>query len=157
MNRFITYQNNESIQYAHSIIPASILERLNFDYLVGYDPVYAGLFDNEICEDGRSYRNTACVAYPFHQLIHNGKTTIVLPGYLPYYHIVHEIGHVLDEYLNFEHKTIPVTEYAKTNRQESFAEAFTAWLFYGYAQFNLRTQSGIDDNTESLFLSLTRR
>ncbi len=157
MNRFITYQNNEAIQYAHSIIPDSILSRLHFDYLIGCDPVYTGLFRDVATSDGRSYRETACVAYPFHQLVSNPKTTIIIPKTLCPTYIVHEIGHVLDEYFNFKHTAIPVTDYAKTNRQEAFAEAFTAWLFYGYTQINLKTASGIDNKTYSLFESLIRR
>jgi hypothetical protein len=60
------------------------------------------------------------------------RTTIVLPT--PHYpiSIVHELGHVLDEALNFDHEATPVTAYAKTDRYEAFAEAFTSWLYWGY-------------------------
>lgn len=158
MNRVMTWQNNEAIQFAYKVIPQPILDRLHFDYLIGCDPVYIGFFDYDDTEDGRSYRDTACVAYPYHQKLNKDrqKTTIVTPKILSPIHIVHEIGHVLHEYLNFEHDAIPVTDYAKTDIREAFAEAFTAWLFYNYATIPLKTQHEIDNRTFALFQELAR-
>ena len=152
MNRVVTYYNNGAIQEAHRVIPKTILSRLHFDYFIGCDPVYAGLFNDEKTKDGRSYHITACVAYPYHQLVSKNlrKTTIVIPTSLPPVNIVHEIGHVLDEYLGFNHDAVPVTEYAKVDRAEAFAEAFTAWLYWGYASKPCKTASEIDDKTDSL-------
>ena len=154
MNRFYTYRNNEAIQAAHRIIPNSILNRLHFDYFIGADPIYAGISDYEKTTDGRSYRDTACVMYPWHFRLTKEKTTIVIPKERTPRTIIHEIGHVIDEYLGFEHIAVPVTEYAKTDRYEAFAEAFTAWLLLGYANYPCKTVSGIDLKTESLFESL---
>lgn len=47
--------------------------------------------------------------------------------------LVHELGHVLDETLGFTTHADPVSWYARGDRQEAFAEAFTAWLIPGYA------------------------
>lgn len=156
MNRITSYGLNPAICKALDTIPQGIISRLHFDWLIGCDPVYIGLHNDTDIGDGRSYRNTGHVAYR-HNQINRGKTTIVIPdpdGFWPPYLIVHEIAHVLDEYLGWEHKAIPVTEYGKTNNLEAFAEAFTAWLFYGYATIKLPTQSEIDPVTEALFESL---
>lgn len=156
MNRIVTYKNNEAILKAHSIIPKSILDRLHFDYLIGVDPVYAGLHNHIDTGDKRSYRDTAHVAYAHNQCLanRNKRTTIVIPKLLEPCHVVHEIAHVLDEYLGWEWEAIPITEYAKTDRLEAFAEAFTAWLFYNYATIPIKTQSEIDNKTLTLFESL---
>ncbi len=148
--------NNEAIQYAHSVIPSSILLRLHFDYFVAADPVYSGFFNYETTPDGRSYRNIACVAYPFHQLVSKDrqKTTIILPTKVYWATVIHEIGHVLHEYLNFEIEPVPVTKYAQTNSREAFADSFLAWIDNYWVEFNLKTVSGIDLATQSLLESL---
>ncbi len=46
--------------------------------------------------------------------------------------VIHELGHVLDESLGFRQIVNPVTEYAKINRREAFAEAFTTLFFWNY-------------------------
>ena len=151
MERICTSYNNAAIQFAHAVIPDSILNHLHFDYFIGCDPIFAGLFGYEDAEDGRSYHHTNCVAYPFHQLLPKDKqkTTIVIPHKISEIYTIHEIGHVLDEYLNFNCEVVPITEYAKVNRMEAFAEAFVAWLIKGYSQLR------IDPKTLSLFESLT--
>ena len=155
MERITTYQNNNAIQRAHSCIPDSILNRLHFDYFTNTDPIYAGLFTGEDTGDGRSYRNCACVMYPYHfNCSSQNKTTIVIPEIIPWQYVVHEIGHVLDEYLGFSVNAVPVSKYARRNRQEAFAEAFTAWLIYGYAETPCKTTSKIDEKTYCLLESL---
>jgi hypothetical protein len=157
MERFCTFDNNWAIQKAHLVVPPLILTRLNFDYFIGCDPIFAGLFNYEITEDGRSYRDVACVAYPFHQNLpkNRQKTTIVIPKKIHWIYLLHEIGHVLDEWLGFNFVAEPITEYAKNNQGEAFAEAFTAWLIPRYAKKNLGTELGIDPRALSLFESLT--
>jgi len=54
------------------------------------------------------------------------------PKALCAWQVVHELGHVLDEVLNFEWIAAPITKYAESNRCEAFAEAFVGYLYrYG--------------------------
>lgn len=150
MNRNTGYGYSGLVGYAFDIIPIGIADRLRYaHFLTGVDPIYVGLFNYEDTGDGRSYRNTACVAYPYHQRLSKGlrHTTVVLPVMDTLTVVVHELGHVLDEYLGFRHAAKPVTKHALTNREEAFAEAFTSWLFYNYGE-------KIDDATKDLFESL---
>jgi len=152
MYRITGFGYSELISYAFSVIPSRIVDRIRYThFLTGVDPIYVGLFDEEKTKDGRSYRNTACVAYPYHQKIDKSlrHTTIILPNLIPLAHVIHELGHVLDESLGFIHIAEPVTEYAKTDRMEAFAEAFTSWLFWGYGQ-------EIDETTKYLFESIDK-
>jgi len=144
---------SELIGAAFDVIPDKIGDRIRYvRFLTGVDPIYAGLFDDELTDDGRSYRNTACVAYPYHQRIDKSlrHTTVVLPSLIPLAYVVHELGHVLDESLGFSHIAEPVTEYAKVDRMEAFAEAFTSWLFWGYGK-------EVDKSTEYLFECIDKR
>ena len=74
----------------------------------------------------------ACCCYPHHMLgpADRRVTTIVLPGtaWGPLL-IVHEIGHALHETFDFGPHSDPVTDYARTNKHEAFAEAFTSWCW----------------------------
>ncbi len=152
MDRDTGFGYSELISYAFSIIPKGIVDRVRYThFLCGVDPIYAGFFDNEKTVDGRSYRDTACVAYPYHQKIDKSlrHTTIILPNLIPLAHVIHELGHVLDESLKFNHIAEPVTEYAKTDRGEAFAEAFTSWLFWNYGK-------EVDGATKYLFESLDK-
>jgi len=42
--------------------------------------------------------------------------------------IIHELGHALHDQLDHQPEVQPVTQYARTNSHEAFAEAFTAWV-----------------------------
>ncbi len=150
MERICASFNNEAVQFAHASIPESILNHLHFDYLIGCDPIWSGLFKYEETKDGRSYHTLTCVAYPYHQSLPKDKqkTTIVLPKRIGPVSIIHEIGHVLDEFLGFEHEALPVTSYAKTNKSEAFAEAFAGWLIKGYSRLR------VDPKTIALFEAL---
>lgn len=120
------------------------------DFLCGVDPVFAGLHDYIDTSDGRSYRDTAHCVHEMHQQHMpraRRRTTIVLPQPRHAVVIVHELGHALDEALGFPHIAQPVSDYARTNRWEAFAEAFTSWLFWGYAD-------DPDPETAALFASL---
>jgi hypothetical protein len=134
MQRIRSGGYSELIRAAHALIPEPICGLVQADFLCGTDPVFAGLHRYDAIADGRSYRNTAHVAYDFHQ---GGlprarrRVTVVLPGRpekTRLWAVVHELGHVLHAHLGFEHDAWPVTEYAETNRFEAFAEAFTAWV-----------------------------
>ena len=143
---------SELISYAFGIIPKGIVDKIRYThFLCGVDPVYVGLHSYVDTKDNRSYCNTAHVAYPYHQSLpkYLQHTTVVLPNLVSLDVIVHELGHVLDESLGFRHTAEPVTEYAKVDRGEAFAEAFTSWLFWGYGK-------DIDKSTEYLFESIDK-
>ena len=107
-------------RYRHRIGPV--------EFLTGVDPVFAGLHSFGDTGDGRSYGDTPHCAYPWHidGPADRRVTTIVLPQPEPPWVIVHELGHALDAAIGFRHSAVPVTAYARTNRLEAFAEAFTA-------------------------------
>ncbi len=81
--------------------------------------------------DGRNYADTAHVLYPTHQprLPRSRRvTTVCLPLEVESWAVVHELGHVLHEALEFEPAPRPVDDYAATNSHEAFARAFDAWI-----------------------------
>lgn len=122
----------EAIDVAHSVIGRRIMSRLgHVQYVCGVDPLFAGLHAYDV-----SYRDTAHCCYPHHLdgPADRRVTTVVMPnrvGPWTAHIIVHELGHALDQTIGFGHTATPVTEYAKTNRQEAFAEAFTSWRWPG--------------------------
>ena len=139
MERIVNAEYAELIGYAIYILPSRIWDRIKYvHFFTGTDPIYAGLHDyietndNNFKSEGETYRNICHVAYPHHQLILPSalrNTTVILP-YLPDPAVViHELGHVLDETLDFSHVALPITEYAKVNEAEAFAEALVGWLF----------------------------
>ena len=130
MNRLMPGPYGEAIGAALAVVPEPIMARLmHVHFLTGTDPFWAGLERGpEDCLDGRSYHNTGHCAYPWYT--EDQTTTIVMPTPLEPCLVVHELGHALDETLAFQHLAAPVTQYALTNRQEAFAEAFTAWLYW---------------------------
>lgn len=121
------------VKTALDLLPESIRDLVsNVDVLSEVDPNFAGLHSFTNANYGRQYKDVAHVTYPHHQL-HRGrpnrKTTIFLPKEnIEIKTIVHELGHVLDEKLKFSIDTKPITWYANTDRFESFAESFTAWV-----------------------------
>ena len=118
-----------------TIIPTPLRARISPHFLVGVDPIFAGLHDFTDASYGRSYRDTAHCAYPFHQTtlaVSQRHTTVVLNGDPDVGTVVHELGHVVHEALRFDHHARPLNTYAQTNHYEAFAEAFAAWLIPGY-------------------------
>lgn len=153
MKRITSYVYTAAIEAAYRLIPVRIADLIRPDFLTGSDPVFVGLHDYGDASYGRSYRDTAHVAYPWHQYglqKQNRVTTVVLPTLRDanIKTIVHELGHVLDEGLSFAHSVVPISWYAETNRQEAFAEGFTAWLLHGYAEKH------VDEATLALFEGL---
>jgi hypothetical protein len=133
------------------LIPASLHEWVAADFACGVDPLFAGLHRFEDASYGRSYRDTAHCVHPHHQMhlpADRRQTTIVIPKVLTPDHIVHELGHVLHERLQWEPIAEPVSWYARTNHHEAFAEAFTSWLVPGHA-------ARPDDRTLALFEQLS--
>lgn len=144
MMRIVDYRYSELIGASFDIIPIKIADRLKYThFFTGTDPIYAGLIlpdDDTMRRYGYNFKNVAevyrtsgSVSYAHIQTIYDKHTTVVLPQLLSIDYPIHELGHVLDEILGWEHIATPVTEYAKTNRLEAFAEAFTSWLIPGYA------------------------
>jgi hypothetical protein len=131
-------------------------------FLCGTDPVFAGLHGYINGADGRPYAETPHVAHDFHQTgLSRARrhTTVVLPKVPAIATVVHELGHVLDEALNFEHVAEPVSSYARNSRHEAFAEAFAAWVLpfghgYGAAKDALHET---DPATVALLSALTDR
>jgi hypothetical protein len=131
VNRIVDQRFAESLSIALEWIPAKVMELLrHVEFLVGTDPIFAGLHQYETTDAGRSYRNTAHCVYVSHQP-HiprcRRRTTVVLPRPVGTATIVHEIGHALDELLEERWPVKPVTKYAEVNRAEAFAEAFVAF------------------------------
>jgi hypothetical protein len=123
----------EALTLGLSYLPTLILRRLTAVRIVcGVDPVFAGLTRTVIAADGRSYRDTPHVCWPIH-LRHrpadDRQTTVMFPTVPHPVTVAHELGHALDWSLGRTHTAVPVTDYARTNRDEAFAEAFTAWMF----------------------------
>jgi hypothetical protein len=136
MDRVRTQRDSEPIGRAFDLLPAGIQRRLNgIHFAAGFSPVFAGLHCFTDTEDGRSYDTTAHVVYPHHQITSvraNRAITVALPCTEYPTVIVHELGHALHGLLDFQsHDPDPVTDYAKTNRWEAFAEAFAAWVLPG--------------------------
>jgi len=160
MERIANQQYAELIAYAISAIPIKIMELIKpVHFLAGIDPFYVGLeIGDEIAEDGRLYKETMHYV-PIECQLHLPKylryPTIVMP--LPDEapgDIVHELGHALDDktmWYTYQTSIIPVTEYAKTDHYEAFAEAFGAWLFYDYGN-----DREVDEETLALFERLAR-
>lgn len=120
--------HREAIGTALELTPSAIRERLrHVQFLTGTDPLYVGLHRQELASFGRTYRSIAHYVSP-HYGATDGEVTIVLPVPATPETIIHELGHALDETLGFAHSPAPVSRYAKVNRVESFAEAWTAWI-----------------------------
>lgn len=100
------------------------------------DPVLAGLHSQVLDMDGeRSARTTP------HHIAHwaverpaaERRNTIAAPRVLNPFEVVHEVAHSVDYTLLGRgidwRPCVDVTEYAETNAEEAFAEAFTAWFW----------------------------
>lgn len=143
----------EALSFVLEAIPGRLGALAHRHELFVGDAVFAGLHRYEDSNDGRSYRTMAHVVYPEHSphlTADRRAVTLVLPTprETPLV-IAHELGHVIHYHLDGESWWAePVSWYAQTNHAEAFAEAFTAWLFPGYADERL------DGATEALFDSL---
>ncbi len=155
MSRIPDARWRDPIGRAMAMLPIGIRDRLaHVQFVCGVDPIFAGIHRAVDTNDGRSYRNTPHCCYPYHLDAPADRrvTTIVLPEPEPAYIIVHELGHALDHTIGRKHMAAPVTEYARTNRDEAFAEAFVAWR-YLYGDQDVANR---DKATRSLFRELAR-
>lgn len=136
---------------AMDIIPSGLAALTACEFVVGVDPVFANIHHFRTTDGDRPYKDTAHCVYGGHQL-HRPRsdrgTKVVLPTNPAYRWdswsgvrvVVHELGHVLHERTDISHVAEPVSEYARTNHLEAFAEAFEAWVW----------GQRIDDQTEAL-------
>jgi predicted Zn-dependent protease len=137
-------------------LPGGIRDRLeNTDFFVG-DPIYAGLHGSIESFDGRSYRSTGHFLGIVHQdrlPTSRRRPTVVLPTFedLNYWTVRHELGHALHEALLYDWDADPITEYAKNDRYEAFAEAFCAYDWPAYAD---RSLTEFDPATHAYFEKL---
>lgn len=132
------------------------LHRLgHVQFLCGVNPAFAGLHSIATTQGHRSLSSTAhCVGA--HHLSHRPRsdrvTTVVLPLPVDPRVVVHELGHALHETIGWKGSPLPVTAYARTNRWESFAEAFTAQFYLNYGDEAVRF---VDGKTKALFGDLS--
>lgn len=172
MNRIKPGGYVELIIAAYALIPESMHRLIRPHILCGTNPGFAGLHRYQSASYARSYANTWHVVYPAHQILpaaQDRHTTVVVTDvidkapwvrqkyghHVPVAALVHELGHVLDESLGFEHDAIPVTKYACEDRCEAFAEAFTAWLIPSYTA-SYGSNVTVDTATAALFEQLVR-
>lgn len=157
----------ELIAAAYKLIPEAMHRLIRPHILCGSDPGFVGLHRFRSASFGRSYATMWHVTYSAHQIrpaAQDRHTTVVIPDltdeapwvrqrfghHHPVAAMVHELGHVLDEALRFEHTATPVTRYAQTDRCEAFAEAFTAWLIPSYLP-SYGSVARVDGATLALF------
>lgn len=159
MERIINQQYAELIAEAISAVPPKIMDIIRpIHFFTGTDPYFAGLEidDDDDIGDDRGFKTTMHYL-PIECQLHIPKAlrcpTIVIPNPNEALgDIVHELGHALDaQTMWYQYKTniTPVTEYANTNHEEAFAEAFGAWLFWDFGQLR-----DIDEETLALFKRL---
>ena len=133
------------------LLTPRLRELVACDFIIGVDPLFAGITPH-YAEGANDLRTTAHCLYDIHQLhrpLADRGPKVVLPSN-PNYHweswngpavVIHELGHVLQSRTEWDHKAEPVSEYAKTNHWEAFAEAFEAWIW----------GKRVDDATTALF------
>lgn len=128
----ITPGRSEVIAEALDCLPPPLRSRVSIARFWTADPIWSGLHSNIETDDGRTYRETAHVCYPYHTA--DKSIIVVLPEqHYECWQVIHELGHVAHFTLGLEDfGTAPVTEYATRNYREAFAEAFTMRFFYTY-------------------------
>ena len=153
MDRISDARWREPIGRALDLIGPTLAARIGPVRWFTGDPIFAGLH-RYTTTSGRSYRHVAHCCYPVHfahRPADDRPTTIVLPVPPTPTTVVHELGHALDHRLGFTHDAAPVTWYARTNRREAFAEAFTAAVVAGYGD---QDAAAADRATQALWAAL---
>lgn len=132
MDRLVDRRIVPAIVEARRLVHPAIWQRIKrADFLCGVDPNFVGVSEYMVTVDSRNYADTAHVLYPMHQsrLPRSRRmTTVCLPLEVESWAVVHELGHVLHEALEFEPAPWPVDDYAGKNSHEAFARAFDAWI-----------------------------
>jgi hypothetical protein len=142
-----------------SLAPAVVGYATGVRALLHGDPVFAGLHEFEVADDGvptgplpSTYRSAARA----HRPRSARRATIVLPfGPHRTATVVHELGHALDEVLGYEWLAKPVSDYARVDPFEAFAEAFTAWVGLPSYQTERDRLYRIDRESASFFDAIT--
>jgi hypothetical protein len=130
VERIRGHDAGELLSMALDWLPASVATRLGFVHFFMGDPVFAGLHEFEVADDGvppdRCPDVSECCQSRRPRSAR--RATIVLPfGPGRTATVVHELGHALDEVLGYEWLAKPVSKYARVDPFEAFAEGFTAW------------------------------
>lgn len=140
MDRVQRQTDREAIAFALGHIPEGVRDLVSrAHFLARTDPVKAGLHSDRWTGGtvGRPTAETAHVSWAWGQDRPRDRrhSTVVLPldeDFTPEV-IVHELGHVLDDLVDFHRPNPdPVSWYAGTDPWEAFAEAFTSWVLPGY-------------------------
>ena len=148
MERIPDSRYSELIEDAYSCIPPNIAKLVSHvHFFCGTDPVYAGIIKDDkfvIGGEHHSHRDWMYYVQDYSKYWNVSKQlrhpTIVIPRldmklYIDQVDIIHELGHALDYALPFDIiDIVPVTEYAKQDNVEAFAEAFTSWLCWDYGK-----------------------
>lgn len=127
----VTQPYSELVEEALTVLGPRLARRLSHvDFFCGVDPVWGGLHAFLSTHDGRSYRDTAHYSHECHSS--DQSCTVVLPDLrdVEPWHVVHELGHALHLAYAPEHVARPVSDYARTDRFEAFAEHLVARHFY---------------------------
>jgi hypothetical protein len=139
-----------------NFIPARLTELVKVEFVIGIDPVFAGIhkFKDWRRDDlVHQYKDTAhCVldVHQMHRPLADRNVKIVLPsnrnydwdGFYGLHTVIHEFGHAVQDSFNlYAHRAAPVSDYAHTNNNEAFAEAFADWCLDG----------PVDEETRALF------
>jgi hypothetical protein len=161
VERIQGHDAGELLSMALSWLPGPLARRLGFVHFFIGDPVFAGLHQFEVADDGGSYRT--CAQYvsegcQTHRPRSARRATIVLPrGPGRTATVVHELGHALDEVLGEEWSAKPVSAYGRFDRYEAFAEAFTAWVGLPSYKTERDRLYRIDRDTALFFKAITRQ
>lgn len=133
----------ELLDSAFALLPDGMRTRVqHVDFLCGVSPHFAGIVDDNTYPapfEGYAWADVAHVLFADHQVLiprDRRRATVYLPAQVLRWRrapwrlslVVHELGHVLHEAVGFEHDAVPVTDYARRDRWEAFAEALCAWL-----------------------------
>jgi len=155
----------ELIGRVFSEMPLGISRLLNgTDFAIGLSPSWINLHHSKSSEDGRSYASTSHAVWPMHQkhlpMAQRNATVVLNDGdEFDRLLILHELGHILDERLDFgSPKPIAISDYAKTSDVEAFATSFQAFLTpLGEGKFNYPTYGDLwesDSRMLNFFRSL---
>lgn len=135
------------------------------DLCLGADPIFSGLHSIEDTGDGRAYRDTAHVCFPWHST--DRSLTVVMPTAAdgPHWLVhtaLHEFAHAIDLRLRerfgrWPPAFRPVCAYAAKNRCEAFACALHSWLLApAYAAEQMPGWCGYDPESRAWFDRLAR-